>query len=135
MNCSKTDKLFERAEELRQKSHYRKSLALLRNALKSYVSSKSLEGVTNCQLSIGDVHRMIGDFDSAEQSYFAALTTGRKSDDKVTIADAQLNIGLSLRGKGDWRNALQMSKDALTFYRKIKDFKRWPSLSGRLPER
>jgi tetratricopeptide (TPR) repeat protein len=89
MKSLETDKLFEKAESFRQKSRYAEALGLYKQALKSYTSSRDLSGIMQCQLSTGDVCRMIGDFDGAEKAYAAAIKTARKTYDISAIADAE----------------------------------------------
>jgi len=106
MKSLETDKLFEKAETLRQKSRYAESLDLYKQTLKVYTSSRDLSGILQCQLSTGDVCRMIGNFDRAAKAYTAAIKTATKIYDIAAIADAEIGIGLSLRAKGDWKKAL-----------------------------
>jgi len=75
MKSSETDKLFEKAETLRQKSRYTEALDLYKQALKAYTSSRDYNGALECLLSTGDVYRMTGDFDRAEKSYISAVKT------------------------------------------------------------
>src|ERR1700690_2443941 len=114
-------KIFEKAEGLRQKSEYIKSRELFAKALKGYTSAEDLRGVLDCQLALGDVCRMTGNFDDALNHYLHAITTAKILKDPVSAADAHINIGLSFRGKGDWKNALKMSGKALAFYLKHND--------------
>ncbi|MBS1233311.1 MAG: tetratricopeptide repeat protein, partial [Nitrospirae bacterium] len=121
MKSSKTDKLFEKAEAFRQKSRYSESLELFNQALKAYTSSRNFSKVMECQLSTGDVCRMIGDFDRAEKSYTAAIKTAMKIHDAPSLADAQIGIGLSLRARGEWEKALKMISSAMDFYQSTGD--------------
>jgi len=50
-------KIFSKAEGLRQKSQYVKSLELFRKALKGFTTKKDLQGILDCQMAIGDVSR------------------------------------------------------------------------------
>src|SRR5512135_1236051 len=102
MDCSEIQRYFEKAESLRQKSRYTESLVFFKKALRGYSSLADLQGVLDCRLSIGDVHRMIGNYDLAQESYSEAASLGKRLGDMVAVADAGMNIGLSLRGKGDW---------------------------------
>src|SRR5512135_639894 len=106
MDCSEIQRLFEKAESLRQKSLYTESLDFFKKALRGYSSQGDLQRVLDCRLSIGDVHRMIGNYDLAGKSYSHAAALGKRIGDMTAVADAETNIGLSLRGKGDWKNAL-----------------------------
>lgn len=121
MTSSETAVLFKKAEELKQKSRYQESLDLFGKALQGFRACKDVGGMLECTLSIGDVYRMIGNFDAAEKSYIHAIEMGTAMDDAVSLSDAKTGLGLSLRGKGDWENALTMFKDALKFYKKNRD--------------
>ncbi len=121
MNYSETHLQFKKAELLRQKSRYRESLALFRKALSGYRSLRDPQGVLDCRMSIGDVHRMIGNYALAERSYSAAAAVAREVDDAVAVADAGTNIALCMRGRGDWRHALPLLQKNLAFYEKNRD--------------
>lgn len=121
MTSSETAVLFKKGEELKQKSRYQESLALFKKAFQGFRSCKDVGGMLECTLSIGDVYRMIGNFDAAEKSYIHAIDIATAMNDTVSLADAQAGLGLSLRGKGDWKNSLKMFGDALKCYRKNGD--------------
>ena len=88
MKLLETDKLFSKAESLRNRSQYKESLELFKKALSLYEAGHDESGVLDCRLSIGDVYRMTGDFIQAEKAYKAAVTTARKKSEIAAVADA-----------------------------------------------
>jgi tetratricopeptide (TPR) repeat protein len=121
MDYSETHRQFKKAELLRQKSRYGESLAFFRKALSGYRALRAPQGVLDCRMSIGDVHRMIGNYDLAEKSYSAAAAVAKNTEDIMAAADADTNIALCMRGRGDWKHALPLLQKTLAFYEKNGD--------------
>ena len=106
------DNIFYQAEKLRDKCLYQESLRLFRKALQGYRKIHDKEGISGCMLSLGDIYRMIGNFDLAANGYREAINLANESN-PVKVADAEVGLGLSLRALGNW-------KEALKFIRKSK---------------
>ncbi len=121
MKLPDPDKILQSAEYLRERSQYRKSLALFKKAMRGFSVLSDQDGLLECQLSIGDLNRMIGDFEAAAVSYAAAINTGRKIRNPHAVSDAKTGMGLSLRGTGDWKHALKYLSESHRFYQNKKD--------------
>ena len=79
--------------------------------------AEDLKGhVLDCQLALGDVCRMTGNFDDAKSHYLNAITTAKRAEGPISAADAHINIGLSFRGKEELeKRPEKMSGEALAF--------------------
>jgi tetratricopeptide (TPR) repeat protein len=112
---------FLRAEELRRTCRYREALALYRKALKTSTAQGDRDGALSCLLSLGDTHRMTGDFGAAAQYYEGAIALSRVMRQKALRADAMAGLGLSLRALGDWKGALKLFAEAGAIYKERGD--------------
>jgi len=118
---SETDRILCRAEELRDKSAYRQSLNLFKEALRKYTRLHDKDGMIHCMLSLGDTYRMTGDFDLAVTKYKEATEVARQIKSPVKLADAKIGLGLALRAQGRWREALKLIREAKGSYLKRGD--------------
>lgn len=121
MNYSETETLFRRAEQLKEDNQYREALLYFKKALRQYGSEMNNEGRLLCQLAIGDIYRMTGDFEKSGQYYEDAIETGKTSELKSYMFDAEMGLGLSQRARGEWRNAMKLFNKAFAFYKKRND--------------
>ena len=118
---SETDRILCRAEELRDRSAYRQSLNLFREALRKYTRLHDEDSMIHCMLSLGDTYRMTGDFDLAVTRYRDAIEVARKIKSAVKLADAKIGLGLALRAQGRWREALKLIHESKGSYLKKRD--------------
>ncbi|HTR44118.1 MAG TPA: tetratricopeptide repeat protein [Thermodesulfovibrionales bacterium] len=110
------DEFFLKAEEFRRTCRYREALSLYKKALKRYAAQGDSHGALSCLLSLGDTHRMTGDFDAAAQRYHDAIALSKVTRQKALRADAMAGLGLSLRALGDWKGALKLFTAAARVY-------------------
>lgn len=72
-------------------------------------------------LSLGDTYRMVGDFNLAVKSYTNAVEIAKQIRDPITLADARVGLGLSLRAMGKWKDAIKLIREAKKTYRRKGD--------------
>jgi tetratricopeptide (TPR) repeat protein len=121
MNLLETERLFQRAEQLREDNQYHIALLYFKKALRQYNSEMNLEGRFLCQLAIGDIYRMTGDFEKSGQYYEDAIETGKITELKSYMFDAEMGLGLAHRARGEWRIAMRLFNKAFAFYKKRND--------------
>lgn len=115
--------LIEKAEALRQNTEYKDALKLFRKA--AFLSKRDdyFDGFIGATIAIGDIYRMVGDFDSAIENYEEALDACEALGDELAAADSMAGIGLSLRALGRWREAIRVVKKAKKVYETENDRK------------
>ena len=119
-NLSEIDKILCRAEKLREKSLYRQALRLFKKALQGYRKIHDREGLLHCMISLGDIYRMVGNFDLAARSYKDTIKLASQIN-PVKVADAQVGLGLSLRAQGKWKEAIKLIRKSKSIYKKKDD--------------
>ncbi|MGB9716304.1 MAG: tetratricopeptide repeat protein [Thermodesulfovibrionales bacterium] len=102
------ERLIEQAETLKVRSLYSQSLRLFKKAFQKYRRILHTDGMLRCLLSIGDIYRMMGNYDLAVKSYSKAIEFAKKSKEKTYILDAKIGLGLSLRAQGKWKESLRL---------------------------
>lgn len=118
---SEVDNILFRAEELREKSRYRQSINLFKRGLAGYAKIHDPEGTYHCLLSLGGLYRMVGDFDLASKNYTDAIDLARRIKSPVEVADAKVGLGLSLRARGKWKEAIRLIGGSKKIYEKKND--------------
>lgn len=114
---SALDNLYDRAENFRDKLRYNQSLRLFTKALLGYASLKDTFGMYQCNISLGDVYRMVGKFDHAQTAYIQAIELAKQMKSSVKVADAKVGLGLSLRAQGNWQKALGLIRTSKRIYK------------------
>ncbi len=106
--------LFEKAEKKRASSRFLEAIPL-------YLTSKKLAKDTGlktaCHFSLGDVYRMVGDFERSIRSYRAAHDLAVKSKDVRLALDSMVGQGLALRATGNFKEAIPLFDKSLRWYR------------------
>ncbi len=116
-----TDKIFNKAESLRKNCLYKESLVFFKKALKKYIFLNDTANIFRSYAAIGDVYRMIGNFNLAADNYLAAINISNSEDCAVMKADAGVGLGLSMRALGNWKDALFHLNRSKKYYRKNND--------------
>ena len=117
------DRFFHKASELKNRARYKDALLLFKRAKRAYEKDNITEGRLRCFMSIGDVYRMTGKFELAGKNYSEAIKISGKLKDTTTAADAAVGLGLSVRGLGRWKEALEMFSGAEKVYREKRTAK------------
>jgi tetratricopeptide (TPR) repeat protein len=110
------ENLIDRAEKLKEKSSYLQSLKLFKKAFQGYAKIGDPEDMLHCMLSLGDIYRMLGNFDHAAKNYSEAIKLARKHRETIWVADASVGLGLSLRAQGKWKDALKLIRASRRTY-------------------
>lgn len=115
------DRFFDKAESLRKKCLYKESLIFFKKALKGFLFAKDNAGTFRSYLAIGDVYRMVGNFTLAVKSYHSAIDISESNNYSAMKADASVGLALSMRGLGNWKDALFYINKAKNYYSKNRD--------------
>lgn len=118
---SEIDSIFQRAEKLRERSCYLQSLKLFREALQIYKRGRDTFGTLHCSLALGDIYRMIGNFDLAIKNYTDSIELAKKMHNPVAVSDAKVGLALSLRAQGKWKDTIKLIREARKTYLKNND--------------
>jgi tetratricopeptide (TPR) repeat protein len=110
------DRLIEHAEKLKEESLYFQSLRLFKKAFQKYKKISHVDGMLHCMISLGDIYRMIGQFDLAIESYSGVIDLAKKYKKKIWVLDAKIGLGLSLRAKGKWKESLKLIRESKNSY-------------------
>lgn len=115
------DRLLTHAEDLKNRAKYNEALPLFKKALRLCGRENDTSGMLECFLSIGDIYRMTGKFLLASENYSKAIELSRDIKDRIIFADAMVGCGLSLRGLGNWKEALSLFSKAKRIYAREGD--------------
>lgn len=118
---SEIDRVFQQAEKLREKSCYLQSLRLFKKALKKYEKVHETIGILHCSLAIGDIYRMIGNFDLAIKNYTYSIELAKTMRNHVAVSDAKVGLALSLRAQGNWQDTIKLIREARKIYMNNND--------------
>jgi tetratricopeptide (TPR) repeat protein len=116
-----TANIFEKAEDLKEKSFYPQALKLFKQTLNAYRKADDPNGIFLSLIALGDTYRMTGRFDLAASHYAEAIEIAGKLKSPVLVADAKVGLGLSLRAQGQWSNALKLIRQSRAFYQRKND--------------
>jgi tetratricopeptide (TPR) repeat protein len=111
-----SDNLLNKAEKLREKSFYLRSLPLFKKALAGFAKRGDTEKILHCLLSLGDIYRMVGRFDLAARRYTSAIEISGKLKSLLLASDARIGLALSLRAQGRWKEAVNLIRKAKKIY-------------------
>jgi len=115
------ERIVARAEVLKEKSFYLQSLKLFKKAFLGYKQINDLDGMSYCMLSLGNINRIVGNFNLATKSYTDAIKLAGRLRDTVLAADARVGLGLSLRAQGRWREAIKHISTSRRIYKEKND--------------
>ncbi len=87
-------------------------------AIRFYNQALEFEGDSKMRMkileSLGDIHCLVGDYDTSVQSYHSAFELAERKREKAEIGS---KIGSIYKEKGEYDNALRFCKEALNFVR------------------
>jgi len=115
------EEIYSEAERLRARSRYAEALRAFRRAKSLFARAGDGEGEFICLMAMGDMLRMAGRYKEAEKSYREAHDITYELRSPALRAEAETGIGLSLRGRGDWKGALSHFRKAKRHFRKTGD--------------
>ncbi|MEN3203661.1 MAG: tetratricopeptide repeat protein, partial [Atribacterota bacterium] len=112
--------LYERGEEFRATSQFRKAVETFRQALEVVPLSDSALRLLLLR-RLGDCLRMVGNFEEAKSAYSKALEVAQEVGDDLEVADSLVGLGLAQRGLGELEEAFRNFEKAREIYEEYDD--------------
>ncbi len=100
-------------------SEIKEGLALIEDALALFRAQDDQTGITRALNSLGELARLDGDYDRAEQAYQECLSYCRRSGEKLREAFVISNLGLVAQYQGKYEQAESRIKKALSLLKDL----------------